>query len=232
LSVTAADIDGQSSTSPRPDSPTSSASEADVDWNFARREAALARNGMDPTLESLPDEEINKLYDRITKVKTQRGHKSRPESSLSHTEDVWSDFGRPFGPDAFTDDTSLDPGQGSPELNESVREMQGLLEQQRIEFESRLSTISESSENEDLKLEKEYMEAQLRAVHSQMKRLIEIHARGNRDELEAAEPVLYSARQLRLIRRVLNKWRSHRAFSMAETILSSASLLKEANVAR
>lgn len=205
-----------------------------MDWNFARREAVLARNGMDPTLESLPDEEINKLYDRITKVKTQRDHnqKSRPESSLSHTEDVWSDFGRPFGPDTFTDDTSLDPSQGSPELNEQVREMQNLLEQQRNEFESRLSTISESSETEDLKLEKEYMEAQLRAVQVQMKRLIEIHARGAQEDVEKMEPVLYSARQLRLIRRVLNKWRSHRTFSMAETILSQAALLKEANVAR
>jgi kinesin family protein 1 len=189
---------------------------------------------MDPTLESLPDEEINKLYDRITKVKTQRDHihKSRPESSLSHTEDVWSDFGRPFGHDAFTDDTSLDPSQGSPELNESVREMQGLLEAQRNEFESRLSTISESSETEDLKLEKEYMEAQLRAVQTHMKRLIEIHSRGVHENLAVEEPVLYSARQLRLIRRALNKWRSHRTFSMAETILSHASLLKEANVAR
>ena len=225
------------SQSPRPDSPNSSADEADVDWNFARREAALARLGMDPSLDSMPDEELNKLFDRIAKVKTLRDHnmKPRPESSLDHTDDAWSEFGRPFNTDAYTDDTSLENGvsNGSPDLDESVKEIQGQLEAQRAEFQSRLYAISESSEAEDLKIEKEFMENQLRAVQNRMKRLIQLHARGGTtDEVLASEPVLFSARQLRLIRRVLDKWRSHRTFSMAETILSNAVLLKEANVIR
>ena len=46
----------------RPDSPTSSSVDlADADWNFAKREAALTRLGLDPALDSLPDEDLNKL---------------------------------------------------------------------------------------------------------------------------------------------------------------------------
>jgi kinesin family protein 1 len=192
---------------------------------------------MDPSLDTMPDEDLNKLFDRIAKVKTLRDHnlKSRPESSLSHTDDVWSDMGRPFNTDGFTDDTSIDngAGHGSPEFEESVREIQGQLEAQRAEFESRLSAISESSEAEDLKLEKEYMESQLITVQNQMKRLIELHSRGLKaDGFVPSEPILYSARQLRLIRRSLDKWRGYRAFAMTEAILSHAVLLKEANVIR
>jgi kinesin family protein 1 len=46
------------------------------------------------------------------------------------------------------------------------------------------------------------------------------------------EPVIYSAKQLRLIRKVLDRWRAHRAFSMAEVVLSNAVMVKEANIIR
>lgn len=194
---------------------------------------------MDPTLDNIPDEDLNKLYDRISKLKILRDHgqKSRPESSLSHIEDpwTWSDSGRLLTADGYTDETSLDNGgsRDNPEFEDSVREVQGQLEQQRVEFEARLSAIAESSEAEDLKMEKEYMEARLKNVQSQMKRLIELHTRGLRADSDAeAEPVLYSVRQLRLIRKVVNQWKSHRSFSMSETVLTHASLLKEANILR
>ncbi len=88
----------------RPDSPSSD--REDVDWNFAKREAALARLGMDPTLDNLPDEDLNKLYEKISKVKTLRDiNAKRPESSLSQADDLWSESGRPIPSEAMTDDT-------------------------------------------------------------------------------------------------------------------------------
>ena len=105
LSISAGDPD-LSEYSPRPDSPTSSTDEQlDVDWNFAKREAALTRLGLDPTLDNLPDDDLNKLFEKITKVKTMRDHnsKSRPESSLSQADDVWSETSRPQASDANTD---------------------------------------------------------------------------------------------------------------------------------
>ena len=226
-SISASDLEGGEST--RPDSPTSSTGEIDVDWTFAKREAAFARLGLDPALDSLPDDDLNKLFEKITRVKTMRDHKHRPDSSLSHAEDVWSENGRPLSSDALTDDTSLytGPGQGTPTIDEPLKEVQNQLE-------TRLQEIGEGpTEAEDLRVEKDHMEHQLRLIRAQMRRLIDARARGEVDaEAMAFEPVIYTARQLRLIRKVLDKWRAHRSFSMAEVILSNAVMIKEANIIR
>ncbi|KAF9268391.1 kinesin-domain-containing protein [Marasmius fiardii PR-910] len=232
LSISAADIEnGEASPATRPDSPASSIDQDDVDWTFAQREAAFARLGLDPTLDSLPDDDLNKLFEKVTKAKTLREHhlKSRPESSLSQVDDVWSDTGRPFASDGTTDDTSMDVWSShhdSPDIGD------GPLKDVQHQLENRLQAITESStEAEDLKVEKEHMEHQLRLVRNQMKRLIDARARGEIDgDMEVSEPVIYTARQLRLIRKVLDKWRAHRAFSMAEAVLSNAVLVKEANI--
>ncbi|KIY45170.1 kinesin-domain-containing protein [Fistulina hepatica ATCC 64428] len=213
--------------------------DADADWTFAKREAAFARLGLNPTLDNLPDDDLNKLFDKISKVKSMRDHSyrlPRPESSLSQAmsqpDDVWSDSvrvwsesGRHLSSDA-TDDTSLQDTAATPEADVTLKDMQH-------ELEDRLQAIvsEPTSEAEDLKVEKDHMEHQLRLVQLQMKRIIDARARGETD-LEAMkfEPIIYSARQLRLIRKVLDKWRAHRGFSMAELVLSSAVLVKEANV--
>ncbi len=237
ISVTAADLAAGEIESTRPSSPTASSVDAtDVDWTFAKREAALARLGLDPALDNLPDEDLNKLFEKITKVKTMRDHNhnaKRPESSLSQADDIWSESSRPL--DTLTDDTSVDAmtSHDSPEMGESLKDMQSQLEHQRAEFEMRLQSIAESEEAEDIKVEKEQMERQLKLVQVHMKRLLDARARGE-TELEDIpfEPVFYTAKQLRLIRKVLDKWRAHRSFSMAEVVLSNAVLIKEANVIR
>ncbi|KAI5894442.1 kinesin-domain-containing protein [Schizophyllum commune H4-8] len=228
-SISAADLEAQANGAADGATSVSSNDAVDVDWNFAKREAALARLGLDPALDSLPDEDLNKLFEKIAKVKTMRDHvsKPRPESSmsLSQPDDIWSDPGRPFSSDA-TDDTSVEvtPSLGSPEVDGNLREAQNHLE-------NRLMTMSPDPEAEDLKVEKDHMEHQLRLVKMQMKRLIDARARGETDtEAMEFEPVIYSARQLRLIRKVLDKWRAHRSFSMAEVVLSNAVLVKEANI--
>ncbi|CAG7848173.1 Kinesin-like protein unc-104 AltName: Full=Protein immaculate connections; Short=DUnc104 [Serendipita indica DSM 11827] len=239
------DVSGGATPITRPDSPASSA--ADVDWNYAKREAALRLAGLDP--DSMPDDQLDSLYEKITKVKSQRGRRlegSRPESSASFSQldDMWSEAGRPVqNYDAFTDDTSVVDNQNGTMYDEGssvtgaasaqIKEMQGQLEAQRIEFENRLNALGEgpSVEAEDLKVEKDHMEKQLVVVQAQMKRLLEMRGRGKIDEdFVPFEPVLYSAKQLRLIRKVLDKWRAHRAFSMAETVLSNAVVVKEVNV--
>ncbi|TRM68597.1 hypothetical protein BD626DRAFT_118862 [Schizophyllum amplum] len=231
-SISAADIEAMAAAdgaTTRAESVATSEDAVDVDWTFAKREAAFARLGLDPALDSLPDDDLNKLFEKITKVKTMRDHisKPRPDSSmsLSQPDDIWSDTGRPFSSDA-TDDTSVEvtPSLGSPEVDGNLKEAQNHLE-------NRLMTMSPDPEAEDLKVEKDHMEHQLRLVKMQMKRLIDARARGETDtEALDFEPTIYSARQLRLIRRVLDKWRAHRSFSMAEVVLSNAVLVKEANI--
>ncbi|KAG9119754.1 kinesin-like protein Klp8 [Ceratobasidium sp. 392] len=161
VSISAAEIEalGIPSPSTRPDSPSSDA-DVDVDWNFAQREAALARlHGLDPGLDSLPDEDLNKLFDRITKLKTMRDHtsKGRPESSLSQADDVWSESGRVISSDTLTDDTSLEVnGVDGP-----LRDMQTHLG----DYEARLGALAEENEaEEDLRAEKEQMEHALQEL--------------------------------------------------------------------
>jgi kinesin family protein 1 len=76
------------------------------------------------------------------------------------------------------------------------------------------------------------MEHQLNMIQQQLKRLINARARGESGDVIRFEPVIYNAKQLRLIRKVLDRWRAHRSFSMAEAVLSNAVLVKEANVIR
>ena len=241
--MSAADLEiGNGEGSTRPHSPTGSSGDLDgndVDWTFAKREHAFARLGLDPALDNLPDEDLNRLFEKITKVKTMRDHisKSRPESSLSQAmdsfsqgmDDVWSESGRAF--DACTDDTSVD-ANGTLDLDGSARDVRDQLESRRLEFESRLQAIGESSEAEDLKAEKQQMEHQLKLIQNQMKRIIDARARGEELDKMEFEPTIYPAKQLKLIRKVLDKWRAHRSFSMAEVVLSSAVVVKEANVIR
>lgn len=232
LTVTSLDLEQNSENSTRLDSPTSSTDEQfDVDWTFAKREAALTRLGLDPALDNLPDDDLNKLYEKITKVKTMRDHtKSRPESSMSHVDDIWSETGRPLTSEANTDDTSIyavPSHAGSPAVD-------GTLTDTRNPLENLVEEVNgDIDDAEDLRLEKEHMERQLRLVKSQMKRLIDARARGDMDALAVDfEPIVFSARQLRLIRKVLDRWRAHRAFSMAERVLTNAVVIKEANVIR
>lgn len=231
MSISAADLEGAEG-SPRPESPTTSEDDrGDVDWTFAQREAAFARLGLDPTLDNLPDDDLNKLFEKITRVKTLRdiNSKPRPESSLSQADDIWSEAGgRPLPSEAPTDDTSL---HGSPAVDDSLKDAQHHLENRLNEIQE--NGVMSNVEAEDLKAEKEHMELQLNRVRTQMKRLIDARARGE-TEFEGMdfEPVIYSARQLRLIRKVLDKWRAHRSFSMAEMILTNAVAVKETNIIR
>ncbi|KZO94831.1 kinesin-domain-containing protein [Calocera viscosa TUFC12733] len=220
-----------------PETPDSGTGEdaAEVDWTYAKREAGMAHlNGHGEGFDSLPDDDLNKLYHEISKVKNLREYaKSRPESSLSHVEEIWSD-GRP-PPSEVTDDTSLEPNggpsHGSPYLDDPPRDAQAHLEDRQAEFEERLNAMADTTQTEDLEIEREHMQLQLKLVQTQMKRLMELRKTGaSTADFIPMEPVLYSARQIRLIRKVLDKWRSHKSFSMAETVLSSAVVVKEANV--
>lgn len=233
---------GDSELPTRPTSPGGShAGNDDIDWRYAQREAALARlHGLDPGLDSLPDEDLNKLFDRITKLRNDRDRETRdmsvrgrPESSMSGVEDMWSHYGTPLQADAYTADTSDTSITGGADGDS---EFHAQLDAQKLDYEARLSALQETEDPDDLKAEREHMEAQLKLVQSRMKRLLNVRARGA--AVESAEfspefePTIYTARQLRLVRAVLEKWRAHRSFSMSEHILTNAVLVKEANVIR
>lgn len=211
----------------RPDSPTGSdPNEGDVDWSYARREAAMARlNGQDVNFDALNEDDLEKLYEDITRARSKKvGANWRPDSRLSSFDDngsetAGSELLRPYSMSAYTDDTSIDPWsfnllseRGSPRLNG------GLM---RDEGASNIGTPEPevvSQETLDLKLKvKEYEERFTKLAN-------------NPDVNRLDLPANYSDEQKRLLQMSLERWRRHTRVSMAEDVLSNAVLIKEANV--
>ena len=184
---------GTNSPAIRPDSPISSASNAEVpDWSFARREAVIARlNGTEINLDSLGEQDLNNLYHDILKVKGARRERAsvgRSESRLSYVESAYDDdedrgsssvWNRPFSGETWTaDDTSVDSGlalsapalrQVDKQLREVRESMEEQLNAQRVEFEARLQEMAASSSAaKEVETEKAEMGVKLKTVQEEM----------------------------------------------------------------
>ncbi|ORY91503.1 hypothetical protein BCR35DRAFT_298679 [Leucosporidium creatinivorum] len=237
---------GTSSPATRPESPMSTAENAD--WSYARREAVVARlNGSNVNLDELRDEDLNQLYSSILKVRHSRTASSvasgdRPESRMSYMESVTEDdddeddhsssspWNRPFSGSTWsTEPTSI--GDSTMTLNQAP-EVEERLQAVKLEYEERIKTMTESAaEVDEVKAEKQQMQAKLKSLETQMRRY-ERRAKGKKgapeDDLFDATPL--TPEQERLARRVISKWRSRRKVRMAEDALSQAVAIKEANV--
>ncbi|KAL7409264.1 kinesin-like protein [Mrakia frigida] len=260
VSISASDLagiaSGAGSPAFRPESPGSTVDQDGiVDWTFAKRELALARlNGQEPGLDTLKDEDLDKLFDNIQKVRTLRKDRTRPESRLSIADDFWErdSNGRHLS-STFTDDTSVDPngsnpwggfpsngngngpvGGGTPS-SENVREAQDLLVSQKEAYEAKLSSLastsSTSADREDFEIEKNQMQRSIELISQEMKRLRHLRSSGTvKESLQGFEPTVYSAKEIRLAKGALRKWKGLRTLGMAETVLTHAVKVKEANV--
>ena len=179
---------------------------------------------------------------QIQKVRTLRKDRTRPESRLSIADDFWErdSNGRHLSSN-FTDDTSVDPNGSNPwgtfpsssngpvggtPSSENVREAQDLLVAQKEAYEAKLSSLASSSstsaEREDFEIEKNQMQRSIELISQEMKRLRHLRSSGTVKESSLEfEPTVYSAREIRLAKGVLRRWRALRTFGMAETVSSS-----------
>ncbi|KAF1796402.1 hypothetical protein V8B55DRAFT_1029637 [Mucor lusitanicus] len=193
--------------SSRPDSPSSDVSEV-IDWNYARREAALNHYGTEE-FEGFKDEELDSLYDNLSKVRNSR--RTRSESRAENEDDNVSSTTR----DSFRNSsTTLMGGAGATtDGAESIC--------------TDLSIAHSDFLEEKLKQEKDRMQKEL----DSQKRLFEarIHRMSRQYSQQPMEPA-YTAEQLAMIHKVLAKWRQLRTVDMAEVVLTHAVMLKEANI--
>ncbi|CAG8657308.1 67_t:CDS:10, partial [Funneliformis mosseae] len=233
-----------------PDSPTSTASlmsEAVIDWNFAKREVALhyLNSGADSTFGTLPDEDLQRLMDDLKKIQSAR--RTRPDSrsgdfeddTISHTSD------KPGSNETY--ETIESPyTEMPPELDDKLKvikeEMQQQLDLQKQEYEDKMQLIEASNlEADELKAEKKQMEEKLKMVQEEMQRMLEVQAQEYQRKIRQSNAPCeeynlppdvppYTEEELRLIHMALKKWKRQRFVQMAETILSNAVILKEANV--
>ncbi|CAG8485825.1 15941_t:CDS:10, partial [Acaulospora colombiana] len=193
-----------------PDSPTSTASlmsEAVIDWNFARREAAI-NNG-------LPDD-----------TRSRQGTRQF----------------RPGSRNDYSDDDNNSERTNSNDIESELEDkLKSYKEEVQKQLESQKRIIEASNQEVDeVKAEKIQLEQKLEIVQKEMESLL------NREKERQAKTIQprsfgkgsvvtlddprYTEEELRLLRRSTTKWKRQRCVQMAETILSNAVVLKEANI--
>ncbi|KAI9836963.1 MAG: kinesin-like protein Klp8 [Thelocarpon superellum] len=238
----------------RPESPLPGPRNSrDSDWSFARREAASAILGVDQKITHLTDDELDNLFEDVQRARAVR--KGRPESRLELEDDTDSTTSYPIREkylstgtiDNFSLDTAItlpstpQHGEVDDRLRLVQEEMQTKLEKQREEYQSRLTSAEAAhGEMEDIRREKERMEASLqeakvelerqlaeqqRAFQSRLQQLgVSADAEAAADRLQA--PLTESEQYI--ARGAADQWRRRRYVRMAESMLRHAATLKQA----
>ncbi|RUS18586.1 hypothetical protein BC937DRAFT_88595 [Endogone sp. FLAS-F59071] len=237
----------------RPDSPTSSASVVSevVDWNYAKREAVINYYSAEKNFGGLKDEELEKLFDDITKIRNLR-RTGRPESRATDIDDDTDSNGTSpnhsnatmmdDGSDSIYTDSTLAPSDMEEKLKLVKEEIQQQLELQKLTYEDKIRIAESSgSQSDELKMEKAVIEDKLRLVKEEMQKMMDQQREEYETKIQRMSmqmPLLkdaslhspYSEREMRLIDRILRRWKEMRYVQMAETVLTNAVVLKEANI--
>ncbi|KAF9419313.1 kinesin-like protein Klp8 [Podila epigama] len=250
----------------RPDSPMSSASVTSefVDWNYARKEAVIHAHMLsESNINHLKDQDLDVLFENITKIRYLRKSRSIRSGSRGGDDDTESRSSRM----SMLERWNSDFGSGEQDTHESsgaqletsalaLREKLRIAEeevqqmnQQRQEYETKIQHLSAAeAKSDELQMEKALMEEKLQQAHNElvlrleeqreqfeekMKR-ISLTSLSNqqlqmRNNAVQSTPQ-YTEREQELLRKSLSRWKEHRTVHMAETILTNAVLVKEANI--
>ncbi|KAG0056477.1 kinesin-like protein Klp8 [Gryganskiella cystojenkinii] len=165
---------------------------------------------------------------------------------------VWDDTQR--GGSSTTQSPQLDASaQALKEKLRVAEEEVQQMSQERLEYEAKIQNLSAAeAKSDELLAEKAMMEARLQQAkddlmakleeqreqyEEKMKRMSLASLASQRIDLKALKAgdsrlllPLYSDFELELIHKTLARWKSHRKIQMAETVLTNAVLLKEANI--
>ncbi|KAI8081649.1 uncharacterized protein BX664DRAFT_197879 [Halteromyces radiatus] len=202
----------------RPESPTENSSMMGseiMDWNYARREAVLNYYSTESNFGGLKDEELEKIYDDITRVR-----KSRRTRSESRTDNDDDDSSRGSVRNSSTP-TMIEDGTESvsTELTFAHSELE---EKFKVEKERMLRELDD---------QKRHFEAKINRMSRQFSQQTMTAATTmNNNNLSSADSTTYTPAQQRLVTKVANHWKRLRNVAMAEMVLTNAMVLKEANI--
>ncbi|KAI0017475.1 kinesin motor domain-containing protein [Xylariomycetidae sp. FL0641] len=215
-------------TDSRAQSPTPSRPGRDMDWSFARREAAGAILGTDKNLSNLTDEELNNLLEDVQRARAERVNDREGD------EDLESNTSYPVR-DKYTsvgtfDNFSLDTALTMPstpkfaDADERMREIRDTMD---------LAKQGESVNGEEATKDKAVLQESLMQLQKQLET--------QKQEFEAkiekldprkrpkANPKL-SAEEIQRAKKVVEQWRGRHYVQMAEAVLQHAATLKEAQI--
>lgn len=231
----------------RPDSPATFQRNArESDWSFARREAAPAILGTDQNFASLTDEELNALFEDVSRARAERvnGRDGDEDMESMASFPVREKYMSTGTLDNFSMDTILTmpstPKQGEAEdkLREIREEMQVQLEKQKEEFKEQLKSAEAANvEVEEIKKEKAKMEETLVQLKADMQKQLEVQRKEFERKIEKLDPLKrpkakpkLSEEEIERAKVVAKHWRSRHYVRMAEAVLQQASILKEAQI--
>jgi kinesin family protein 1 len=243
LSKAVSEADWESS---RPESPMPVQRGRDSDWSFARREAAGAILGPDQKIAGLTDEELNILFEDVQRARAERAGRDLDDDMDSVTSYPIREKYMSNGTlDNFSLDTALTmpstPKQGEVEdkMREVREEMQMQLDKQKEEYQDQLKSAEAANvEVEEIKKEKARMEETLREVKESMLKQLEAQRKefeGRLQQMASARPkssgqAPLTEEEKTIAGKVVEHWRGRRYVRMAESVLQSASNLKEAQI--
>ena len=244
----------------RSESPMPYTGGQDSDWSFARREAALAMLGLEGKIHHLTDEEIDTLFNDISRARALR--RGRPDSRLAGLDDDddsenMSNFAvrEKYLSNGTFENFSLDTAITLPTTpqfdgddsqvqsrDEQLRQARDELDRQKAEHEEQLRQVTDSIQNlEQLRVEKEKMENDLQA----MKKDMQIQFKRQKEEFDIQLQKMFEAEQKRFDHNgyrlltddekqrasyAVERWRRRKNLAMAEVMLKKAVLLKEAQI--
>ncbi|KAK4688603.1 hypothetical protein P7C73_g1497, partial [Tremellales sp. Uapishka_1] len=195
-----------------------------MDWSAAKREAA--------DIEKLGDQDLDKLFDDIIKVRTQR---KRPESridlatgleskilSASQTDESLDNTDKFWAPQATT---MTSKSTGTPIFHDQ----ESHTVKERSEADTELPILLNMKDG-DSALHQEHLMKQLRSLAQEVRRTRSQAVAARAAEEAEVELADWNAQELRLVRWAVDRWKTLRSYAMAEVILTQAVCLKEANI--
>lgn len=196
-----------------------------MDWTAARREVA--------DIAALGDQDLDKLFDDIVKVRTLRG---RPESRLdmaaelesrmmSTSESVADPTSNPWGDGVGTSNGTL----VNQDFDSSDIRTEGAPEGTDSNSRGEAGSSVRFSISEDMVLEQQALK-QLKTLAQELKRMKSQAAVARVSGLPAPDIGTWTPRELVLARKAVDKWKGLRNFSMAEQLLTAAGDVREANI--
>lgn len=181
-----------------------------MDWNYARLEAMRNHYALEENFKNLPDDEIEKLWDNLGRIRHSRRTRTDSRADFDDDESASSSLHRLSTAATMVDDGSI--------CTETTVVSQSPLPTEKIQ--EKIKDVKEKHQKE-LDLQRSFYEAKLHRMSS-------MHINEYNDSIGGI--TIYSPRQTNLIQNVFQRWKRIHYVTMAEVVLTHAVLLKEANI--
>lgn len=187
-----------------------------MDWNYARLEAMRNHYSSETNFSGLKDDEIEKLYDDIGRIRQSR--RTRTDSRAADYDNDDNDSSSSFnGRRLSTAATMIDDGSTIC-TDTTLTSSSQLIQQQEKMFQD----VKEKHQKE-LEIQRSFYEAKLNRMSS-------MHIVTDQQVFQDEPFSYYTPQQMKLIKKVFDRWKRIHDVTMAEVVLTHAVLLKEANI--